>query len=323
MIIDFEHHFSTEHQLQSRGSKSPKIGRWWDQEGNLRIKASMQATIVDSHLKFMDEAGIDMAVLTTNMCLSMEEARHWNDACAKVVKEHPRRFTGFAATMPLGGQPALLELERAVKDLGLKGVHIQARIEGRTLDSRDLWPFYEKVSELGVPVDVHVEPDPTGYDALNSAYALYYVVGREFDICATALRLCLGGVLEAFPDMAFIVNHFGGGVSALKDRVDVYWDLLGDMFYRDSKPLRSRHWSYYVDKLYFNMAGREAGMASVKCALTNISPRKLLFGSDWPWNFEENPRDAKRYIEEIKKLDLPKGDIDAMLGDNAAALLGI
>ena len=167
------------------------------------------------------------------------------------------------------------------------------------------------------------EPGGQGFEALRGAYPRYYVMGREFDIGAATLRICLGGVLEDFPDLVMVMNHFGGGVSAIKDRVDLYWNLLGDMFYRDNKPLISKPWSYYFDKLYFNMAGRETGMAAVKCALTNISPRKLLFGSDWPWNFEDNPRDAKRYIEEIKKLSLPKEDIDAMLGGTAAALLGI
>ena len=79
----------------------------------------------------------------------------------------------------------------------------------------------------------------------------------------------------------------------------------------------------YLDMLYFDMAGYEGGMNAVKCALTNISPKKLLFGSDWPWNFEDNPLDAKHYIEEIRKLPLSKEDIDAMLGNNAEKLLGV
>jgi len=62
------------------------------------------------------------------------------------------------------------------------------------------------------------------------------------------------------------------------------------------KRLISKPWREYFNKLYFNMAGREVEMAAVKCALTTINPRKL---------------------------DLPKEDIDAMLGGNAAKLLGI
>ena len=74
---------------------------------------------------------------------------------------------------------------------------------------------------------------------------------------------------------------------------------------------------------HFNMAGREVGMAAVKCALTTISPRRLMFGTDWPFNYDGNTQGVKRYIEEIRKLDLPKEDIEAMLGGNAARLFGI
>jgi predicted TIM-barrel fold metal-dependent hydrolase len=71
------------------------------------------------------------------------------------------------------------------------------------------------------------------------------------------------------------------------------------------------------------MAGRELGIETVKCALTNISPKKLMFATDWPWNFDYEPEKVKQYVAEIRKLDLPQEDIDGMLGDNAAGLIGI
>ena len=71
------------------------------------------------------------------------------------------------------------------------------------------------------------------------------------------------------------------------------------------------------------MAGRELGMAAVKCALTNISPKRLMFATDWPLNYEVNPQGVRQYVEEIRKLDLPQDEIEGMLGGNAARLLGI
>ena len=71
------------------------------------------------------------------------------------------------------------------------------------------------------------------------------------------------------------------------------------------------------------MAGREGGMATVNCALTTISPRKLMFGTDWPFNYDHNPLKAKKYIKDIKKLDLSATDIDAMLGATAAKVFNI
>jgi len=322
MIIDMEHHFSTEEQLRKRGAKSDRAERTWGANGRLSFRVSLAAGRIEEHLRFMDEAGIDMAVLTTNFALvDFDEAKRWNDVAAKVVKENPKRFIAFTPAHPLEGEPAFKEMERAVNELGMRGVHINARPQGRHLDSRELWPFYEKVSELEVPIDVHIWGGDD-LEFLHAPYALHYVMAREYDISAATLRICLGGVLEDFPDLVFIMDHFGGGVSAVMERVDVYMNYLGPGFY-SGEPLISKPWREYFNKLYFSMAGREAGIASVKCALTTINPRKLMFGTDWTWNFAGNPQGAKRYIDEIRKLDLPEDEIDAMLGGNAAELLGI
>ncbi len=71
------------------------------------------------------------------------------------------------------------------------------------------------------------------------------------------------------------------------------------------------------------MAGREGGMAAVKCALTNISPQRLMFGTDWPFNYDHNSQAARKYIDDLRKLNLPQADIEAMLGGTAKKLLGI
>ena len=236
--------------------------------------------------------------------------------------DHPTRFAGFASALPLGGNEAFDEMDRAVNVLGMKGLHISARPSGLYLDSKELWPFYEKVAELGVPIDVHVETNPDGYDGFEAPWALHYVMARELDITGAAFRLCLGGVLEDFPSLKVIVTHFGGGLAALKDRMDHYVELCGDVFYRD-EVLISRPWNEHFNKLYFSMAGRGHGLGTVKSALTCISPQKLMFATDWPPNFENEPEDCRGFIEDIRALDLSATDIDAMLGGTAAALLGL
>jgi len=223
MIIDLEHHLSGAEQIIKGSSKSGRIvERYRDADGYIGLRIYEAAASVEKHLQFMDEAGIDVAVLSRSPEMSVERSRQWNDLCARIVKEHPKRFAGFASVPPLGGKPAFEELERAVKELGLKGVHIFSRSGNHTLDNKEYWPFYEKVSELKTPIDVHIINRPQGFDALHAPYPFYYIMAREFDVCATTLRICLGGVLEDFPDLIFIINHFGGGVSAVLERVDAY-----------------------------------------------------------------------------------------------------
>ena len=47
-----------------------------------------------------------------------------------------------------------------------------------------------------------------------------------------------------------------------------------------------------------------------------ISPKGLLFATDYPYNFTHDPQESVReYIENIRKLDLPQDNIDGMVGD--------
>jgi len=325
MIIDFEHHIWTEEQLAKAGGRPGKTLRSWASDGRMRLEMALDYSRVEKHLEFMDQAGIDISVLTIHASRVLDDIRKSNDFVARVVKENPKRFVGFAAALPAAGEPGLHEVERAVNDLGMKGVQIYSQTDGHYLDSRELWPFYKRVSKLGVPIDVHVNSEPTGFEALHAPYPLYYVVAREFDQCAATLRLCLGGVLEEFPELTFVVGHFAGGISSIKDRIDQYMGYVGQNipdFYLGKK-LISKPWNDYFHKLYISLAGRGVGVASLKGALTNISPEKLILGTDWPSNFEDDPQGVRQYIEAIRKLPITQSEADDILGGNAASILGI
>ena len=64
-------------------------------------------------------------------------------------------------------------------------------------------------------------------------------------------------------------------------------------------------------------------METVRCALTNISPKRLVFGTDYSYNFVDDPEKMKTYIAKIRQLDLDKASIEAMLGNNGIKLLGL
>lgn len=201
---------------------------------------------------------------------------------------------------------------------------IRPQVDRCPLDSPKMWPFYEKVSKLDVPIFVHVSVSADGFDACDAPYDLNRTIVREFDLILATTRICLGGVLEAFPDLKFIIAHFGGGISSMKERLDRYVSYWKEKFW-NGKPLISEpyaeQFNEYFGKLYFNMAGREIGMDTVKCALTNISPKRLLFATDYPPNFVDDPDGMKAYIQAIRNLDLDKESIEGMLGMNGVKLL--
>ncbi|MHB9028566.1 MAG: amidohydrolase family protein [Candidatus Latescibacterota bacterium] len=95
-----------------------------------------------------DEAGIDRFVVFPEAT-----PRPDNLGLAKRIRSNPRIIGGAAANPTLGNE-AVAELERAVKDMGLKGVRLSPVAHGYPIDGEMVYPLLEKVRELGVPVTV-------------------------------------------------------------------------------------------------------------------------------------------------------------------------
>lgn len=326
MVIDFEHHLQPPEIWKKRGGKPGQTVLMRTPDGRLIRPLDDATHDIRIHLKYMDAAGLDMAVISGTQVDSVDEAKIFNNHFSEVVRQYPKRFAAFATTLPLDGKPAFDELERATKDLGLKGVLISAQVDGHGLDDRKFWPFYEKVLELGIPIFVHPSLATPGFDACVAPYDLNRTLVREFDLALATTRICLGGVLEEFPDLKFIIAHFGGGISSIKERLVRYVACMKEEFWV-GKPLigepYAERFNEHFGKLYFNMAGREIGIETIKCALTNINPKRLVFGTDYPPNFIDDPDGMRIYVEKIRALDMDSSSIEAMLSTNGKELLGL
>lgn len=321
MVIDWEHHYLPEELWLKKGGKKGQRSIFYE-HGKPRGNLHPELYDVEGHLRVMDTVGIDMAVLSMavsndNTQIALEECKVWDDNAAEVIEKHPTRFAALAPVPPLGGEKAFEELERAINSLGLKGVVIRSQIEGLPLDSQELYPFYKKVSALNVPLFVHPSGVQLGFDFLNAPYDLYRSIGRELDLIATTTRIILSGVLEDFPDLIFVISHKGGGIAALKERIEYWFGSPGAPGTRTKLPFDE-----YFKRIYFNLAGHHGGMNSVKCALTSIGPNRLVFGTDYPQEFfEEDPLNIKTYIQNIKALEIDEESKALMLGGNAGRLL--
>lgn len=324
MIIDWQHHVSPEEIFKRRGGKA---GQAFVQDGKVGLHLYAEVHQIEKHLEFMDASGIDVAVLSATL-ESVDDCRLTDDLYKKVIKDHPKRFVCLAPCIPTRGEEALKELRRAI-DLGMRGVVISPQNDGEPLDSRKLWPFYKAVSKLKIPIFVHITNIPKGYPGFDAPYNLNVSMTREFDLAGNTARLILGGVLAEFPDLTFIMSHLAGGISSITERIERYVVAWGDRFWTElggTPPFTAPHGEHfrkYLDLIYVDMAGYEGGMNAVKCALTTLRPERMVFATDYPYNFTDDPQGVKRYIENIRKLDLPSKAIEGMLGNNAAKLLGI
>jgi predicted TIM-barrel fold metal-dependent hydrolase len=322
MVIDFQHHYIPAALAKKRGLYS-ESGNTMLTEGGLPA-TTMHRRLYDLDLQLdeMDQAGIDVSVLSCLLGWSapLDECRMINDDLAEVQERYPRRFIGLAQAPLLAGPAALGELRRAILDLGLRGVTITSQVNGHSLDAPKLYEFYELVCQLDVPVFVHPALVPKGYDHLRD-YDLPRVLGRELDLTVATTRLIAGGIFDRYPDLKVVMAHFGGGIAAVKERLVGKGYRFGTL---------KRPFGAYYDMVYFDMAGFEGGMVALSCALQGIRPERLVFASDYPQDFTGVNTDTGKgikalrdYINAVRQLPLEEKQKDAMLGGTAAALLKI
>jgi len=319
MIFDFEHHYIPEKLARKKNLISDQV-TFVESGGIRRITIHPRLYDMKAQLSDMDEAGIDVCVLSSVLGWDapLEDCCLINDDMADLQRQYPARFVGLAHLPVLAGKEGLAELERAILTLGLHGVTITAQVEGLSLDSPKLYDFYAKVAELDVPIYVHPSLFPEGYSLVRD-YDLGRVLGRELDLCVATTRIIAGGILDRFPSLKFVMGHFGGGISAIKDRLMAKAYRFGTL---------KRPFEEYFDMMYFNTAGFEGGLIALRCALLGIRPERLVFGSDYPQDFTgvntnlgKGMGALREYISVLRGLDLPEHLKEAILGKTAAKLL--
>src|SRR5262245_40485401 len=78
-----------------------------------------------------------------------------NDYVAGVVRKYPEQFVGFASVDPWKGKLAVSELERAVNELGLRGLKLHPTTQAFFPNDERFYPLWARCSDLGVPVVFH------------------------------------------------------------------------------------------------------------------------------------------------------------------------
>ena len=138
-----------------------------------------------------------------------------NDYVAAYVATDPQRLIGYASLDPTDGG-AVAELERAVQELGLRGLKLVPTYQGyHPLDERAL-PVYRRAEELGVPVTFHFGTTPHPLAELEYARPIHVdELARSFP----GLRIVIAHVAHPWEAEALVVcrkhPHVYADVSAL------------------------------------------------------------------------------------------------------------
>ncbi len=325
MIIDFHNHYYPPAYLKAlqRGPTNVKVGI--DDQGNPVLHYPGDYNIVvlghrdiDYRERVLEETGIDKQVLTlTTPGTHIESpgqavtlARMVNDGFAEVVSTRGNRFTALA-TLPLNDPAASVkELERAVTELGLRGVMLFSNVNGVGLDDTRYWPLYERANELQAVLFIH-PIHPVGVQAMTEFW-LTALVGFMMDTTLAAAKLVFSGVVERFPRIKWVLAHLGGAVPYLAERLDRGFHAFPDCRAHIDRPPSEYLKNFYYDTVNFDVDALMLG-------ITFAGVDHVVAGSDYPHQIGS----LAQMKESIAALPIPEADKEKIRASNAAKLLGL
>lgn len=277
--------------------------------------------LTDARIREMDEAGIDVQVLShaapgthlMDAAQAVPLARGANDRLHEAIRANPQRLSGFATLPAADPKAAADELERCVTRLGLKGAMVHGLTQGRFIDDKRFWPIFERAQALDVPIYVHpAKPHPTVIDVYYGDYVEDFpqitnaAWGFTVETATQGVRLVLSGVFERYPGLKIILGHLGEGLPFLLWRIDAMFSRKGNksVAFRET----------FCKHFWITTSGNFSDPAML-CSLQEMGADRILFAVDWPY-VENRPGTAW-----MERIALSKDDKAKILSGNAQRLL--
>ena len=180
----------------------------------------------DGWIEFLDDVGIDATVLYPTGGLAYGKvfhldwaialARAYNDWLHEAYLMRSPRFQGMALIPMQEPEAAVVELRRAVEELGFVGAMLPSTGLKDHLGAKEYWPVYREADRLGCALGVHGGAHSgLGFDHLNN-YTPVGALGHPFGLLINFAGIVFNGILDRFPNARF--GFMEGGVA---------WLLLG------------------------------------------------------------------------------------------------
>lgn len=213
-----------------------------------------------------------------------------NDYVSAYCRQHPEKLIGFASVDP-GSRAAPYELERAVKDLGLKGLKLAPIYQHFHPCSKEAFAVYEAAQALKLPVLFH--------------QGTTFVRDAPLEYARPAL---LDEVARRFPELRLWIAHLGHPwAEEMAATIRKHPHMYADMSALHTRPVQ-----YYMG---LNICV-EYGVAN-----------KVFLGSDYPiFNLEQTIaglRGINRVVEGSGFPRIPEAVIEGIIARNPLPLLGL
>ncbi len=324
-IVDFHNHYYPPEYIKELQAGSNEFTVTFDDDDNPVLHSPGDINVVvpghrdiEVRQQVLDDIGVHKQVITFTAPGTVVEtpersvalAQLVNDCLAKIVDERSSHFTSLA-TLPLNDPDASVkELERAMTDLGFKGVMVYSNVNGVALSDRRYWPLYERASDLNAVIYIH-PTYPVGVEAMTD-YWLMPLVGFLLDTTLATASLVFSGTVERFPGIRWVLAHLGGAIPFLAERLD-----RGYYAFQSCREHLSRPPSEFLKNFYYDTVNFDPN--ALQLAIDFAGADHILAGSDYPHQIGS----LEQMVESLNQLDMSDEVRAQILGGNASRLLGL
>lgn len=274
---------------------------------------------VESHLKWMNEAGIETSVLTlaAPQPSSAHVVRKTNEAAARIKREHPGRFL-FCAALPLPDvDAAIREVKYALDTLGADGIKLATNVQGQYLGTPELDTLFAVLNERHAVVILHPHrPEPVNREVMKQTPLAMQEYLSETTRAVT--NMISRNVLARYPNVKVVVPHCGAYLPLAVPRMKSLAPVM-----QANKLVGDIDWDANLAALYYDLAGAHSPEV-IRMMLTITTPDHLLYGSDYPY---VAPQVLTQSLARMKQYLTTEQDLtpfkEMILWKNAKWLLGL
>jgi predicted TIM-barrel fold metal-dependent hydrolase len=241
----------------------------------------------DEVVKDFADAGVEAILVALDLETTVGTPPCSNDFVSAMQKRHPDRIIqAWAAVDPFKGQQAIGEATRAIQELHMLGFHFHPIVGHFAVNDRRIYPLFEVINELNVPVLIDVGTTGMGAGMPGGMGAkLRHAHPSAIDELAAD-----------FPNLKIVAAHPGWPwvdemTAVALHKGNVFWEVSG--------------WApkYFPPQLKTDIRGRLKD--------------KILFGSDYP------SMPHARLLREWVELGYADDIMERVFHGNAERVLGL
>ncbi|MDB6012551.1 MAG: amidohydrolase [Gammaproteobacteria bacterium] len=274
----------------------------------------MNASGVDKQILSLTSPGVQVFDAATAVSVAISS----NDQLAEAIRKYPDRYAGLAAVAPQNPKEGAKELERGVRQLGLKGAILNSHTLGEYLDDPKFWDIFAAAEALDVPIYLHPNSPSKGLIEPLLARGLDGAIyGFGVDTGMHLLSIITSGAFDRFPQLKIVVGHLGEALPFWLFRLDyMHHATVSSKRYAFMKPLKKKVSDYMRENVFVTNSGMAWAPAIQFCQQV-LGMDRVLYAMDYPYQY------APEEVKEMERSSLSVADQKKFYQTNAEAVFGL